>query len=49
MGLALVLCLVVYGLYLFAGQRQANRINEAIRVKVVDSGSSQINPEVADE
>lgn len=49
MGLGLALCILVYGLYLFAGMRQANRTDEAIRVKVNDSGSSQINPEVADE
>lgn len=48
-GLAFCLCIVIYGLFLFAGKRQADRLDEAIRVKVLDSGSSQINPEVADQ
>jgi hypothetical protein len=39
MGLALALCILVYGLYLFAGKRQADRVDEAIRVKVNESPS----------
>lgn len=41
MGLALALCVLVYGLYLFAGKRQADRVDEAIRVKVTNSASRE--------
>ena len=49
MGLALALVIVIYGIVIFYDRRDSRRIDEAIRVKVLDSGSSQINPEVADE
>lgn len=48
MGLALALVIVIYGYVIFTDKR-ASRLDEAIRVKAVDSGSSQINPEVVDE